>query len=203
MEPGNRIEKYLPENAGKAKEVLILVPGSCREAEDRDSQLILPGQKIGSQVKFRRSEGILRITHIMPVTPESEGGFHPLKADVDRILHKCRILYRCRILPQGLPLFAIARGPLRRKGQPVLGQGKVLDIRGHRIINGGNLSRHQLLFAIPGILGITVLGNSVPFHLNMGRYRDGLPGMAVFLYPKEVLIPRRPVGGEGEIPISI
>ena len=143
------VQVYLPEDAGEAEKVLILHPTGVGVLEHLGGQLVFSGNQIVRQLKLRGSESVLPIACVMPVAPYCKAALRPLEGD---------------------------ENPHPREA---LRQGEVLHIASHRVEFLGYLSRLYILAAVPGILGIHILGTAVSLELNVGGHRDGIPAPAV------------------------
>ena len=152
----NGKQVHLPEQAGEAEEVLVLAPAGAGPLEHLDRQLVLPRRQVGGQVELRGGEAVLPVAHILAVAPHRQAALRPLEADID--------------------------GP----PPPGLRQGEILDIAAHRVVPGGDLSRPQVLPAVPGVLDVDVLGRAVTLHLDVGGDGDGGPAPAVHLRGEKV-----------------
>ncbi len=95
----NRIEIDIPEDAGEAEEVLILSPGSGREAEDHGRELVRTFPvDIFRQVELRRGEGVLAVADVVAVQPEGHGRLRPLEGDADRAPLPLFTFWQCEVL---------------------------------------------------------------------------------------------------------
>ena len=172
----NRIEIDIPEDAGEAEEVLILSPGSGREAEDHGRELVRTFPvDIFRQVEFRRRERVFAVADVVAVQPEGHGRLRPLEGDTDRSLLPPVTFWQC----------------------------EVLGVHGHGIKDGRDISRFQFLHPLPGVLGVHILGSPKAFRLDVGRNPDAVPLVAVVVCPVEVLYGRIVVFGPGELPDSV
>ena len=130
---------------------MILAPGTCRPLINLDCQFIASLFKIWGQFKFRWSKAILTVSYIMAVKPQGHTTFYTLEGYIYRTIFH----------------------PFRNF--------KIFHIGSYRIKSLRNLSRQNLLSAIPGILGICILGGIIAFHLNMGRHSDVIPCTAIII----------------------
>ena len=147
--PGKEI--HIPVNAGEPVEILILGPAAACPLEDLRGQLVFAVPDIGGQVKFRRGEAVLAVSHILSVQPERHAALHTLEGNVyGHALHGFR-------------------------------KGKILYIACRRVEPGGNLPGQDLLPAVPWILHVQISGDIVALHLDMGRHPDLSPVSAVIV----------------------
>ena len=72
---------HVPENAGKAQEILVLQVRTVAPAVYFHGNRIPAGPDIGSKVKLRPCIGIFGIADLTAIYPHIKGGLHPVKPD--------------------------------------------------------------------------------------------------------------------------
>ena len=145
----NGVQEHVPENAGETEEVLILHPAGVGVLKHLGRQLVLPGDQVVRQLELRRGEAVLAVARVMAVAPHRQAALRTLEGDED---------------------------PLPRQ---TLRQGEVPDVTSHRVEPLRDLPGLHILQAVPGVLGVHVLGAAVALHLHMGRHGDDVPAPAV------------------------
>ena len=147
------VEPDAAEDARKAVKVLVLAPAGGRPFEDLGGQLVDAGLDVRGQVKGVGRKAVLGVAHIAAVEPEGHPAFDTLK------FH-----------PQGLILHGF-------------GELEAFHIARHRVEPLGDLTLPDILPAIPGILGVGILGQVITLHLDVGRHPNLIPKGAVVIFP--------------------
>ena len=164
-------ELHIPENAREAEEVLVLAPGTRGEAEDLHGEAVFIFIiDVRRQVKLGRREAVLRIADIVPVEPERKPALDSLEGN------------------ENLP-------PLHH-----LRHIKEMHVARSRIVFRRDLSGHDRLVAVPGILGVDVGRRAVALQFKVPRNTDIVPAGDIIIRPVKIL--RRPgdVGCPHELP---
>ena len=173
MHRRDSIEEHIPVDAGKAEEILVLAPASGAPFVHLHRQAVLALFDEGCQGKFRGSERIFTVSHILPVKPEGKGALHALERDVERkVLHP-------------------------------FGQRKDFHVGSRRIEPLRDLPRLHFLTPVPGILGIHIGRRIVAFHLDVGRHRDIIPRAAVEGWIFKALRRTLKIDGIGKLPAPV
>ena len=146
---GYRVQEYIPEQAAETEKILILGPAARAPAIHPAGQLVPTGPQVGRQIKIVGREAVAAEAHVLPVKPQRHAAFRALEGDSHR---------------------HVQHGFRQHEG---------FYIASHRIKALGNLARHNVLAAVPGILDIAVLRNTITFHLDMGGHGNIRPGRAV------------------------
>ena len=145
------VQIHIPEQAAEAEEILILCPAAGTPMIHTAGQLISAGNQIRGQVKLAGGKAIPCKAHILAIEPHSNAAFRPLKGHVNR-----HALHGLR-------------------------QSKRLHIAGYRIVVLRDLPRFNFLTAVPRVLNVHILRNTMSFQLNMCRNGNVFPIAAVIL----------------------
>ena len=148
----DRVEIHIPVYAREAEEILILAPAPGGPFKHLDSQLVLPVLHISGQFKLGRREAVAAVSDKCPVQPQGKGALRPLERN-----------------KQPFPLHALRHG-------------EIFHIACHRIEIFRDLTRTDILAALPRILGVRILGRVISFHLDVGRHTDIIPALASVLF---------------------
>ena len=140
------VQKYVPVKSGKTVEILILTPTSGCPLKYLNRQFILPLFQIACQLKIRRCKTVLTVPYKNSIQPNCQTTFRSLEGNEDP-----------------LPFH-----PFRDR--------EIFHIACHRIKIFRDLPRPDILPAFPWILCIGILWDVIPFHLDMSRHPDIIPG---------------------------
>ncbi len=145
------VQVHIPKQTAEAEEILVLCPAAGAPVIHTAGQLISAGHQIRRQVELAGGEAIPCKAYILAVQPHCNAAFCSLERDMHR-----HSLHGSR-------------------------QGKGLDIARNGIVVLRNLPGFNFLTAIPRVLNIHILRNTVAFQLNVCRNRNILPIVAVIL----------------------
>ena len=151
MRLGNTNQGNAAEQAGETEEILILQPAADVPAIHTAGELVLALSQIGCQFKLGGREGIGRKAHIMAIQPYGHAAFRPLKAHQHTLA---------------------AHG---------FGQEKIPDVAGHRVMLLRHVTEGHVLYTIPGVLHVDILGRAVALQLNVRGHGNIRPRMAVIV----------------------
>ena len=168
-----RIEIDIPEDPGEAEEILVLAPGSGGKPEYSHRQPVFSLRQHFCQIKLRRVKAVLAVADILSVHPQGKAALHPLEGNKDSL-----------ILP----------GLRHRKVQNIIRYGIILL----RYFAG-----LHVLPAVPGILGIHILGAPIPLELDMRRHPDPVPARRIKISSEKVLRRRFRIHGIMEFPNAV
>jgi len=147
MDLGRRPEIDIPENAAQAPEVLIFEIGAVAPAEVLDRQHVLAGDKERREVELQRRSGILAHADEVAVDPDLAKGVHAVK------------------------------GQQHRAARPGRGHGERAAVGIDGIVRV--IGRHQR--RAPGfgprVGDVHVNRDAIALQLDVGRHRDGRPGL--------------------------
>ena len=146
---GDGIKIHVPENAGKAQEILVLQPAAGTPAVYPAGQFVFPFPQGFRQFELMRGKAVRGKADIGPVQPQGHAALHALEGD-----------------KQAFPLH-------------LLRQAEIFHIAGDRIKDLRQVARPQVPLPVPGILRVAVLRRAVSLQLDMRRHTDLLPAAAV------------------------
>ena len=169
----DHIQENAAEDTGEAIEVLILEPAAGRPFPDPDGQAVFPVAERVGQTEIGGREAVLAVADVHSVQPESKAALHALQRDADLLAAE------------------------------MLRQAEGADIVGDRVKNLRHLAGLEFFLGIPGILGVHVGRNVIPFHLDMGGDPDAVPAGEVTVRLPEAVRGGRGIAGIAETPDAV
>jgi len=170
---------HVPENAGKAQEILVLQIGAVAPAVHLHGNRVPARLHIGSQVELAARIGILGIADFPAIHPHVKGGLHPVKPD-----------HYLLPLPGG-------------------GEIEIPSVGAHGIALlvcrpvPGRLSHHLGGIRLEGIRDVRVNGRSIARKLPVGRHLDRIPSGNGIGRLEEIGRPPVRRHGKLELPVTV